>query len=74
LIRLANFIVRAFTARYSNLLPIAWYIEMKKIIIFNTLILMMFGLNGCGQKGPLIVDRPALETPKTQEEELAPTK
>ncbi len=47
---------------------------MKKITIFSALILITLGLSGCGQKGPLVVDRPALETPKTQEEELAPTK
>lgn len=47
---------------------------MKKIFRIGSLAAALLLLYACGQKGPLIVEQPTLETPKTQDEELAPVK
>lgn len=47
---------------------------MKKLPSLGATLIALMLLTACGQKGPLIVEEPTLETPKTQDEELAPTK
>jgi len=51
-----------------------WENTVKKLISISTLVTALLLLSACGQKGPLVVDQPSLEAPKTQDEELAPTK
>lgn len=47
---------------------------MKKQILLSLLFTVTLTLVGCGQKGPLIIEEPTIQTPKTQTEELDPTR
>ncbi len=47
---------------------------MSKLLSILLVLALAAGVTACGQKGPLIVDKPVTEQVETQEKELEETK
>lgn len=47
---------------------------LYKVLHTGLLITALAAFNGCGQKGPLIVEEPAIDQATTQQEELEQTR